>query len=90
MAFKETFLFVCQRISDGEIFIETKENVESLINNTPPEKDLDFETIGKIPLSRFQIDSDPNIIQFYKPDTDVSVQNEVFLLAIKYKLDYKL
>lgn len=89
MASKEIFLFVCQR-EDGEIFIETKENVELLINNTSPDKDLDFETIGKIPLSRFQIDSEPSVIQFYKPDTDVQIQNEAFLLAIKFKLDYKL
>lgn len=86
---KEVFIFVCQR-TDGEIFIETKENVELLINSCPPEKDLDFETIGKIPLSTFRIDAEPNVIQFYNPDIDVKIQNEAFLLAIKFKLDYKL
>lgn len=86
----ENYLFICQR-EDGDIFIDRKENILHEIDNIDPNRDLDFETIGRIPLSRFSIDSDISILDFHQPDTITKeIRDRTMLLAIQYALDYKI
>lgn len=86
----ETYLFICQR-EDGDIFIDRKENILAEIDNADPMKDLPFETIGRIPLSRFNLDAPTSILDFHQPDTiNKQTRDKAMLLAIQYAIDYKI
>lgn len=64
---KDKFLFICQDDESSDIFVSTKEGVDSLIRDfEESNRDIDFKVIGRIPTTGLTVDFNPDLIQWYE------------------------